>query len=93
MLIVAVMLITMQRMRKAAVDHRGEEQVDNDESYSDESERQSSEEEEEEDSVDYEPVKLVTSPKSPSNYSHLVAPASFSPPSRRQGNYYRNLLL
>ena len=73
------MLLALQRLRKAAVDHRGEDQADHEESYS-ESEKQSSGEEEE--SVEYEPIRPAgTSPKA-SSYSHLVAPASFSAPKR-----------
>lgn len=70
-----------QRLRKAAIDHRGEDQADH-ESYS-ESENQSSEEEEEE-SIENEPTKPATTPKA-SSYSHLVAPASFSALKRFQG--------
>lgn len=73
----------IQRLRKAAVDHRGEDQADHEESYS-ESENQSSGEEEEE-SVDYEPIKPATTSPKASSYSHLVAPASFSVPKRPQG--------
>ena len=65
-----------QRLRKAAVEHRGEDQADHEESYS-ESDKQSSEEEEQE-SVDYEPIKPAASSPKASSYSHLVAPASFS---------------
>ena len=72
----------MQRLRKAAVDHRGEDQADH-ESYS-ESENQSSGEEEEE-SVDYAPIKPASTSSKASSYSHLVAPASFSIPKRPQG--------
>ena len=76
--------LLLQRLRKAAVDHRGEDQADHEESYS-ESEKQSSGEEEE--SVDYEPIKPAgTSPKV-SSYSHLVAPASFSVPKRPPQGY------
>lgn len=73
-----------ERLRKAAVDHRGEDLADHEESYS-ESEKQSSGEEEE--SVEYEPIKPAgTSPKA-SSYSHLVAPASFSAPKRPPQEY------
>lgn len=73
----------LQRLRKAAVEHRGENQADH-ESYSESENQTSEEEEEEEESVDYEPNKPATSPKA-SSYSHLVAPASFSVPKRPQG--------
>ena len=77
-------MVYLQRLRKAAVDHRGEDQADHEESYS-ESEKQSSGEDE---SVEYEPVKPAsTSPKG-SSYSHLVAPASFSIPRRPPQGYY-----
>lgn len=76
--------LLFQRLRKAAVEHRGEDQADHEESYS-ESDKQSSEEEEEQESVDYEPIKPVASSPKASSYSHLVAPASFSASKRPQG--------
>lgn len=72
-----------ERLRKAAVEHRGEGQAEHEESYS-ESDKQSSEEEEEEESVDYEPIKPAASSPKASSYSHLVAPASFSASKRPQ---------
>lgn len=75
-----------ERLRKAAVDHRGEDQADH-ESYSESEKQSSEEEEEEEESVDHEPIKLVAASSKASSYSHLVAPASFSAPRKPQVEY------
>lgn len=83
-ILLIIFAVVLQRLRKAAVDHRGEDQADH-ESYSESEKQSSEEEEEEEESVDHEPIKLVAASSKASSYSHLVAPASFSAPRKPQG--------